>query len=54
MAFLQLATEVSKPFVVKGISTITPTSSRKNSVESAQIDKTVDHTITKENTISLL
>lgn len=53
MAFLQLATQVSKPFVVKGFSTITPSSSRKNSVESTQIDKSADN-ISRDNTLSLL
>ncbi|CAL9728677.1 sporulation protein 24 [Monosporozyma unispora] len=33
MAFLQLATEVSQPFIIKGLSPITPSSSRKNSYE---------------------
>ncbi|CAL9734315.1 hypothetical protein MOSE0_E03224 [Monosporozyma servazzii] len=35
MAFLQLASEVSQPFVIKGLSPITPTTSRKNSLEVA-------------------
>lgn len=32
MAFLQLATETSQPFIIEGVSPITPASSRKNSL----------------------
>ncbi|KAK5781491.1 uncharacterized protein PWA37_003646 [Arxiozyma heterogenica] len=53
MAFLQLATEVSQPFVINGVSPITPTCSRKNSLhESATVTATttnVDPTTTTQS-----
>lgn len=56
MAFLQLATEVSQPFVIDGVSPITPTCSRKNSLhESAAVTATttnVDPTTTTTQSIN--
>lgn len=59
MAFLQLATEVSQPFVIEGVSPITPTNSRKNSTPVNSTDLSANEqqqqqTRQRHNSLSLL
>lgn len=52
MTFLQLATEISQPFVIDGVSPITPTSSRKNSLQESATTATAPTSVTASESIS--